>query len=122
MASKELGARLRELRNNKGFTQQHVADQLGLKNKSTLGSWEVGKSEPDAFTFLKLCRLYGVENILAEFGEGGAVVKRADIHITDFERELILRFRKSDMIDQQIVLRALKMDEKGDSENIAEIS
>lgn len=122
MASKELGARLRELRNNKGFTQQHVADQLGLKNKSTLGSWEVGKSEPDAFTFLKLCRLYGVENILEEFGEGGAVVKRADIHITDFERELILRFRKSDMIDQQIVLRALKMDEKGDSENIAEIS
>ena len=64
MASKELGARLRELRNNKGFTQQHVADQLGLKNKSTLGSWEVGKSEPDAFTFLKLCRLYVVENIL----------------------------------------------------------
>lgn len=122
MASKELGARLRELRNNKGFTQQHVADQLGLKNKSTLGSWEVGKSEPDAFTFLKLCRLYGVENILEEFAEGGAVVKRADIHITDFERELILRFRKSDMIDQQIVLRALKMDEKGDSENIAEIS
>ena len=122
MASKELGARLRELRNNQGFTQQHVADQLGLKNKSTLGSWEVGKSEPDAFTFLKLCRLYGVENILEEFAEGGAVVKRADIHITDFERELILRFRKSDMIDQQIVLRALKMDEKGDSENIAEIS
>ncbi len=122
MASKELGARLRELRNNKGFTQQHVADQLGLKNKSTLGSWEVGKSEPDAFTFLKLCRLYGVDNILEEFGESGAVVKRADIHITDFERELILRFRKSDTIDQQIVLRALKMDEKGDSENIAEIS
>lgn len=122
MASKELGARLRELRNNKGFTQQHVADQLGLKNKSTLGSWEVGKSEPDAFTFLKLCRLYGVDNILEEFGEGGTVVKRADIHITDFERELILRFRKSDTIDQQIVLRALKMDEKGDSENIAEIS
>ena len=122
MASKELGARLRELRNSKGFTQQQVADRLGLKNKSTLGSWEVGKSEPDAFTFLKLCRLYGVDNILEEFGEGGAVVKRADIHITDFERELILRYRKSDTIDQQIVLRALKMDEKGDNENIAEIS
>ena len=122
MASKELGARLRELRNNKGFTQQQVADYLGLKNKSTLGSWEVGKSEPDAFTFLKLCRFYGVDHILDEFGEGGAVVKRADIHITDFERELILRFRKSDMIDQQIVLRALKMDEKRDGENIAEIS
>ena len=61
MASKELGGKLRELRDSKGFTQQQVADELGLKNKSTLGSWEIGKSEPDAFTFLKLCKLYGVD-------------------------------------------------------------
>lgn len=35
MASKELGGKLRELRDSKGFTQQQVADELGLKNKST---------------------------------------------------------------------------------------
>ena len=64
MASKELGGKLRELRDSKGFTQQQVADELGLKNKSTLGSWEIGKSEPDAVTVLKLCKLYGVDNIL----------------------------------------------------------
>lgn len=119
MASKELGARLRELRDSKGFTQQQVADELGLKNKSTLGSWEIGKSEPDAFTFLKLCKLYGVDNILGEFGEGKAVPKKDDIRLTDHERELILRYRKSDSIDRQIVLRTLGMDEKGDNEKMA---
>lgn len=116
MASKELGGKLRELRDSKGFTQQQVADELGLKNKSTLGSWEIGKSEPDAFTFLKLCKLYGVDNILGVFGDETPTPKKTDIHLTDQEREIILRYRKSDTIDKQIVLRALGMDEKGDNE------
>ena len=119
MASKELGGKLRELRDSKGFTQQQVADELGLKNKSTLGSWEIGKSEADAFTFLKLCKLYGVDNILGVFGDETPTPKKTDIHLTDQEREIILRYRKSDTIDKQIVLRALGMDEKGDNEKMA---
>lgn len=39
--------------------------------------------------------------------------------MTDQEREIILRYRKSDTIDKQIVLRALGMDEKGDNEKMA---
>lgn len=63
----ELSNRLRDLRKSNGFTQGYVANMLGLKNKSTLGSWEIGKSEPDAVTFLKLCKLYGVGDIMQEF-------------------------------------------------------
>lgn len=69
MANKKLGSTLRALRRQCGYTQQQVADLLGLKNKSTLGSWEVGKSEPDGYTFLRLCRLYQVEDIYLAFGE-----------------------------------------------------
>lgn len=69
MANIELGATLRELRNKKKYSQQEVADKLGLKNKSTLGSWEIGKSEPDAYTFLRLCSIYGVQDIYSTFGE-----------------------------------------------------
>ena len=69
MANKKLGDILRMLRNAKGYTQQQVADILALKNKSTLGSWEVGKSEPDAFTFLKLCKIYEVKDIYSAFDE-----------------------------------------------------
>lgn len=69
MANKKFGDTLRKLRNSKGYTQQQVADQLGLKNKSTLGSWEVGKSEPDGYTFLKLLNLYEVKHVYEAFGE-----------------------------------------------------
>jgi len=62
MANKNYGNKLRELRLKAGYTQQVVADKLGLKNKSTLGSWEIGKSEPDADTFLKLCDIYEVKS------------------------------------------------------------
>lgn len=58
MGNPKIGAILRTLRNQKGYTQQEVADMLNLKNKSTLGSWEVGKSEPDCYTFLKLCKIH----------------------------------------------------------------
>lgn len=69
MANKRFDDTLRALRNAKGYTQQQAADLLGLKNKSTLGSWEVGKSEPDGYTLLKLCKLYEVEDIYAAFHE-----------------------------------------------------
>lgn len=69
MANKKFGETLRKLRNTKGYTQQEVANILGLKNKSTLGSWEVGKSEPDGYTLLKLCKIYEVEDIYSAFDE-----------------------------------------------------
>lgn len=69
MASQRLGDTLRDLRNAKGWTQQQAADMLGLKNKSTLGSWEIGKSEPDGYTLLKLCKIYDVADIYEAFGE-----------------------------------------------------
>lgn len=69
MANKKFGDTLRTLRKVKGYTQQQAADLLGLKNKSTLGSWEVGKSEPDGYTLLKLCQIYDVQDIYSAFGE-----------------------------------------------------
>ena len=61
MVNPVVGQALRNLIKNARFTQQEVADQLGLKNKSTLASWECGKAEPDILTFLSLCMLYGIK-------------------------------------------------------------
>lgn len=69
MANKRFGDTLRELRKSRGLTQQQASDLLGLKNKSTLGSWEVGKSEPDGYTLLKLCKIYEVDDIYRAFEE-----------------------------------------------------
>lgn len=69
MANKKFGSILRDLRNKSGYTQQQVADLLGLKNKSTLGSWEVGKSEPDGYTFLRLLKIYQVSDVYKTFDD-----------------------------------------------------
>ena len=77
MANKKFGSILRELRNAKGYTQQQIADMLGLKNKSTLGSWEIGKSEPDGYTLLRLCKIYNVSDIYETFNEIAPMPKQS---------------------------------------------
>lgn len=70
MTRKEFGLKLKELRINAGLTQADVADNLGFDEKNGKGrvsDWERGKGQPDADTFLVLCDLYGVRDVLAEF-------------------------------------------------------
>lgn len=54
-----LGERLRRLRKGTGFTQQHVADALNL-DRSTYTYYEVGKTEPNHKTTIKLARIFEV--------------------------------------------------------------
>ena len=98
MANKKFGDTLRELRNQKGYTQQQVADLLGLKNKSTLGSWEVGKSEPDGYTLLRLCKIYDVKDIYQAFGEVSPVH-----YTTEVSRDPVEKYRLLDSKYKKIV-------------------
>ena len=63
MGNKILFGKLKKYRLKCDFTQQDIADHLNLKNKSVVGNWEIGKSEPDAETFLRLCHLYRINNV-----------------------------------------------------------
>lgn len=110
MANKYFGEVLRGLRNEKGYTQQQVADLLGLKNKSTLGSWEVGKSEPDGVTFLRLMKLYEVTDIYATFDEEAP--KNEKFNLSNMEKHVVVQYRKSDDVTKEIVHRVLNIDEK----------
>ena len=56
-AKKELGSRLRTARDEVGFTQQEVADLMGI-TKGGLSSWEVGRTTPDALTLAHIARIY----------------------------------------------------------------
>ena len=99
MANKQFGNTLCTLRKARGYTQQQAADLLGLKNKSTLASWEVGKSEPDGYTFLKLCRLYGVSDIYSAFNE---MPPTAQVTNGILESYTLLRDDYKKMIDNMI--------------------
>lgn len=45
MDNKELGEILRDLRERKGWTQEHVADLIGTTAR-TVGNWERGETSP----------------------------------------------------------------------------
>ena len=59
MENNRMGEFLAALRKSKGYTQQEVADTLGVSNK-TVSSWETGASCPDISMLPVLAELYGV--------------------------------------------------------------
>lgn len=59
MAKRPIGEFLATLRKANGFTQQQVADELGISNK-TLSAWEQGHAYPDILSLPALAELYGV--------------------------------------------------------------
>ena len=50
--------RLKELRKEKGYTQQYVADLLGV-DRRTYCSYETGVNAINAQTLIKLSKIYG---------------------------------------------------------------
>lgn len=59
MTENAVGEFLAALRKSKGYTQQEVADHLGVSNK-TVSSWETGASCPDISMLPALAELYEV--------------------------------------------------------------
>ena len=55
----ELGENLRMYRLMNGFTQNEVADYIGVE-RSTYTYYETGKTLPNIFTVILLSELYGV--------------------------------------------------------------
>lgn len=55
----KLGDRLKDLRKRSEFTQQELADKLGVTSAS-ISSWESGSRKPDFETLDKLCDIFHV--------------------------------------------------------------
>ena len=51
--------RLKELRNEKNFTQRKIAELMNVSQVSYL-HWEQVKTQPDIENIVKLCQLFGV--------------------------------------------------------------
>ena len=52
-------SRLKKARENTGFTQRQIEQELKIK-QSTLASYETGRTQPDIETLGKLAEFYGV--------------------------------------------------------------
>ena len=62
MGNIEFSNKLRKARIHAGLTQKDVYTILGVA-QSTFSSWEIGKSEPDANTLIRLCQIYGIDSL-----------------------------------------------------------
>ncbi len=62
MDNKTIGRFIHQLRIEKGFTQQELADQLNVTNKA-ISKWECGRGCPDISLFEKLSDVLGVSVI-----------------------------------------------------------
>lgn len=59
MSKQTIGEFLATQRKIKGYTQQQIADKLGVSNR-TLSSWEQGRTYPDILILPMLAEIYGV--------------------------------------------------------------
>jgi transcriptional regulator with XRE-family HTH domain len=65
---KNFGKRLRALRKHHGYTQQYVAEQVGVKRVSVT-NWELGNTGMMAEPLLKCALLFSVNPYWLLFGE-----------------------------------------------------
>ena len=56
----DFGATLRKLRKQKGWSQEEVADKLGI-SQNTYSKWELGETRLKAEIFPKLAEIYKME-------------------------------------------------------------
>lgn len=53
--------KLRLFRKRSGYSEQQVAEFLGIKDPATISRWENGETMPNSLNLLVMCHLYGVK-------------------------------------------------------------
>ena len=55
----KIGEKLRDARNQKGLTQEEVADEIHV-SRQTISNWENNRSYPDIISVIELSNLYSI--------------------------------------------------------------
>lgn len=102
MDTKKIGAFLKELRNEKGMTQEQLGERIGVSNK-TISRWETGNYMPPVDCLNILSGIYDIsinEILAGERASGEVFAKIAEQNITVTLKELekdCLNFEKKMM-------------------------
>ena len=104
---------LKKFREEKGLTQQQVADELGI-NRSTYSYYELGRIQPDIKSIIKLSKIFDVHYIEILDEEDTTIFSDialensdltfpkkiepkiynfSNLNLSDMEKKLILNFR-----------------------------
>lgn len=128
----KLAQRLKRLRNCNEFTQQQIAEVLNI-DRSTYAYYELGKTEPNGETTIKLAKLFNVSVSELLTGEDDPPTSLEDSsgqifyydllnNLTAKEKKLIMNYRLLTAEEQQklLELTAEKTAKGSETENSGE--
>ena len=103
MDQMKIGSFLKELRKEKGITQEQLAEQLNISNRS-VSRWETGSNMPDISMLVEIAEFYEVD--IREIIDG----ERKSENMNEEVKETILAVADyADKQKKQAVLRAIIM-------------
>lgn len=88
MSRETIAKVLKRLREQSGLTADQVGALVGKSGK-TVNAWENNRGQPDAEILIKLCDIYSVSDILAEFRE----TPQDAFALSKHEKEVIIAYR-----------------------------
>lgn len=91
--------KIRELRKEKGITQEQLADAVNVK-KYTIGDWERNRTEPNITTLVAMADYFEVSTdyLLGRSDDTGLV--QANANLTPDEEEILMLYRQMNFQDR----------------------
>ena len=130
MTKEEIATTLKLCRIRAGLDAKDVANKLIsmgiIKSVKSFYNWESGRTQPDADTFLYLCDLYNVSDIMKTFGFKGSYCSSNELN--DDEESIIKKYRLLDQRGKQAVNDTLDrelsyiIDDKKQTSEMSEIA
>lgn len=119
-----MGDRIKEVRKLRGLTQEELAQKLGLKD-SAIAKYESGRVENIKRSVIsEMARVLECSPVyllcLDEDSDSLPINNKTSVFdVSNIEKEIIKAYRQADNIDKEMVLRILKIEQKGDVEKLA---
>ena len=102
MANIKIAPVLKKYRKQNDLSVHEVSKKLKERSlnvaEKTIYGWESGQAQPNADTFMILCDIYHINDVLKEF----CYTDRASFTITRSEQELIKKYREHPELHEAI--------------------
>lgn len=102
MDQKKIGSFLKKLRNEKGITQEHLAEQFGVSSR-TVSRWENGNNMPDISILVEISQFYDVD--IREIIDG----ERKSENMTKETKEVLEKTAEYTSLEKEKFLKILKV-------------
>lgn len=118
----EIGQKIKLMRESKGMTLEELGNMVGV-GKSTVRKWENGIiANMRRDKIAKLAEVFDCSPaFLLGYNDTTScinVVNQNNFPISDLEKQIINKFREADLIEQEMVLRALGIQEKREAKKL----